>query len=232
MPQAGSNWFYRLDAARLALASGLIPIIAVHLTYLISAGYGHVDWCFPYIHSCTSISATGRKAPEFYIFKATMIPVAVIMMLFWISIRGWFERCGGSESTDRSWISTLLPWIGILGATCLIVYTVALGQSADHFRLPRRIGVVIYFTFTYFAQLMVTYRVGQIREVAGIQPEWYKLLYFDSALVLAIGLLSLFLNMFYVDYDQMDDAFEWVLALLIHLHFLVTYLVIARRSSI
>ena len=43
------------------LLAALLPFFAVQFTYLVAAGHGLVDWCNPYIDSCSSISAAGRK---------------------------------------------------------------------------------------------------------------------------------------------------------------------------
>ena len=49
------------------------PIVVVHVCYLLSAHYGYVDKCNPYIEGCTSISATGRHGPSYFLFKAGTI---------------------------------------------------------------------------------------------------------------------------------------------------------------
>lgn len=65
----------------IALLAATLPFFAVHLTWLLAASYGLVEWCNPYIDSCTSISATGRHAPASYVFRATMLPAAVVLAL-------------------------------------------------------------------------------------------------------------------------------------------------------
>ncbi len=64
------------------LLAALLPFFAVHVTFLVAASYNLVDWCNPYLDSCTSISATGRKPPASYLFRAMMLPSAVIMMAY------------------------------------------------------------------------------------------------------------------------------------------------------
>ena len=67
----------------LPLWTGILPIVAIHATYVVAAIEGYVPWCIPYIDSCTSISATGRNGTAFFLFKATMIPSAVLLYFFW-----------------------------------------------------------------------------------------------------------------------------------------------------
>lgn len=217
----------RSNPAIIALITGLLPIIAVHTCYLLAASWQHVPWCVPYWDSCTSISATGRQGPEYYFFKATMIPTAMVMMLFWRLSHDWLQALGDA----KNWQTKSIPFIGLIAAVSLILYTTALGASGDLFRLQRKIGVVIYFTFTYLAQLLLTRRIVLINRTSNVVPA--KIVAMQVTLVisiLTIGMISLLLNVFYDRYDEMEDAFEWVLALLIHGYFIVTYFAFNRTS--
>lgn len=200
----------------LALFTALIPIVSVHITYLISASQGFVPWCMPYIDSCASISATGRHGVAFYLFKGTMIPSATSLMLFWFFSARWLRLIG-----DRSHFPSVILWVGIIGAIFLIVYAVALGAAGETLRLQRRIGITIYFAFTFFSQLLMTYRLGL---VATLPARIY--LQTISYTILAIGLCTVALGLLLDNYEQdYENAFEWVAALLIHLYFLIVWFV-------
>ncbi|MGH8221600.1 MAG: hypothetical protein ACREQZ_01375, partial [Woeseiaceae bacterium] len=56
------------------LATGLLPILAIHACYLLAVHYAALPACIPYFDGCTSISATGRYAPASYLFRAVMLP--------------------------------------------------------------------------------------------------------------------------------------------------------------
>ncbi len=202
------------SATRIALITGLLPIIAIHSTYLVSAYQGHVPWCFPYIDSCTSISATGRHGVAFYLFKGTMIPSATLLMLFWFLCGRWLTVLG-----DRPKPVNTLVIIGCIGAIFLIVYTVALGAAGDALRLQRRIGIIVYFTFTYLPQLLLVWRMGKVIPEEPTRKWLLRL----SVTTLAIGLSTLVLDAVIDNYEDYEDAFEWVLALLIHIYFLVMW---------
>lgn len=198
----------------LALMTGLLPIVAVHSTYLVSAAQGHVPWCFPYIESCTSISATGRHGVAFFLFKGTMIPAAILLMVYWYVSGKWLLLLGDScEKTN------LIVAIGAIGAVFLIVYAVALGAPGDALRLQRRTGIIIYFTFTYMSQLLLVWRMGKVAPGAPTR-QW---LFYFCAVTLVIGLSTLILAAVKDNYEDYEDAFEWVIALLIHLYFIVTW---------
>lgn len=204
----------------IALSTGLLPILAIHTVYLVAAMNEHVPWCIPYIDSCTSISATGRQSPEYFIFKATMIPAAMLMMLFWYLCYQWLLTTG----YRRSFGARSIPFIGTVAALFLILYTTMLGASGDLYQLERRIGVIIYFTFTYLAQLLFTYHIGKLNSQQQLfSHRIYLFLFGLNTTVLSIGLLSLILDLTMADYDSIEAAFEWTLALLIHIYFFGIY---------
>ena len=196
----------------IPLFTGLLPILAVHTTYLVSASEGYVAWCFPYIESCASISATGRYGSAFFIFKATVIPAAALQMVYWVLTYQWLKTLG-----DRLLAAKTIMFVGIIAAIFLIVYTIALGAAGDEFRLQRRIGITVYFAFTFLAQLLLTWRVGLLRRQA--QPVLVAICYF----LLGTGLLTLVLNITFDNYAEYENAFEWVFALVIQVFFLVTW---------
>lgn len=193
------------------LLTGVLPIVAINITYLVSASEGYVPWCVPYWDSCTSISATGRSGTAFFIFKITMIPAAILLMWYWILAAKKLDSFGNTGHT--------ILVIGVIGAIFLIVYTIALGAVGDMFRLQRHIGIIIFFTFTYLAQLLFTYSVEKF---ALADPTWPIQLAICST-VLVIGLLTLILDITLENYDDYEDAFEWIIALLLQCYFIVSH---------
>ncbi|WP_092013524.1 hypothetical protein [Marinobacter daqiaonensis] len=194
----------------LAMAAALTPLITIHTTFVVSILEGHVSWCVPYWDSCTSISRTGRYGTSYFIFKGTMLPAAILGVLFWFLNSQWLLQLGAT-SRGRPWI----PWLGLVACASLAAYTLALGHAGDGFYLIRRIGVVLYFALTYIAQLLIS------SALTG-HPRWRRSgqhLLWLCELTLAVGILSVILSAVAPTvYSQTDDAFEWVLALLINLH--------------
>ena len=187
----------------------VLPTLAIHINYFIAASEGHVPWCIPYLDSCTSISATGRHGTAFVFFKATMLPIALLYLLYWLQCAGQLAKFGYRRNTLR--------YLGLLAVIALVMYTIALGAVGDHFRLIRRIGIIFYFTLTYFCQLFILYRLEQAK-VKEPSQGWQQGL---CLVILCIGMLTLFLDVWLVNYDDYEDAFEWTLALLIHINFLL-----------
>jgi len=211
----------------VALLAALTPFLAVHLTYLIAASHGFVDWCIPYIDSCTSISATGRKPPASYVFRALMLPSAIIMMAYWWLNHSWLQslhrRAGFDSRIAAHWMLAL----GIVACIGLILYVTVLGESGKVWASQRRVGTVLFFSFTFIAQLLMVYQLRQLQSLLPQVPKWLpQTMLMVCQLLLALGLLTVALDAWDEDwYDTLEDAFEWVLSLLLQSNFMLGYFV-------
>ncbi|WP_166253519.1 hypothetical protein [Marinobacter salicampi] len=194
----------------LALAASLVPLLTIHITFTVSVLEGQIGFCNPYWDSCTSISRTGRYGTSYFIFKGTMLPAALLGILFWWLNSRWLRQLG-IHTRGVAWI----PGLGLVASISLGAYTLALGHEGDGFNLIRRIGVVLYFSLTFICELLVT---------AGLRshPHWERAgtrLLNLCQLALGVGILSVILNGVAPEfYSQKDDAFEWILAVLINAH--------------
>lgn len=203
----------------LAWLAALLPLFTINLTYLISASYGHVDWCIPYIHSCTSISATGRAPPAYFVFKGLMIPAAVILMLYWLLSVAWLRELGCRR---KIWLGTVLV-CGAAAGIGLIFYSLVLGWIGDIYRLQRHAGVSAFFGFSFFAQLVITRLLEQL-PVAATQLrrhlDWLRII---TALIFLLGIASVAIGYISPDlYKRSDDAIAWNFTLLLCLHVLIS----------
>ena len=210
----------------VALLAALVPAVAVHVTYLLAAAYGHVDWCLPYVDSCTSISAAGREAPASYLFRATMLPAAAIIAAYWWLNHAWLaalqSRGARVSSSANAWMLAL----GLAACFGLVLYVTLLGEAGEAWARQRRAGTVMFFSFTYLAQLLL-YR--QLRQLGGWQrqlhPGLLPAMGLLCAILLLLGVLTLLLDAWdQAWYDTVEDAFEWWLALLLQGNFLLGYL--------
>jgi hypothetical protein len=229
----------------VALVAALLPFFAVHTTYLVAASHGLVDWCNPYFDSCTSISATGRKPPASYLFRATMLPAAVIMMAYWWLNFVWLRHLwlqhvrvhqpdllypgavgrGQGQTPVLPASAHWMLWLGMAGCIGLILYVTVLGERGDAWAMQRRIGTVLFFSFTYLAQLLLA---GQLLRLRGQLPQTVPRLLIAMlvlcAILLGAGLLTVILDAWdEVFYESVEDAFEWVLTLLLQSNFLLGY---------
>ena len=194
---------------KVALFLGIVPPVIIHVNYLIAATEGYVPWCVPYWDSCTSISATGREGTAFYFFKAAMIPMAFVYLFYW--------RLANRALAAAGYRGSIIFILGVISFLALLAYTLALGAVGDSFQLTRRIGIIFYFGFTYLNQLLVVRQIYR-RQLPDTTKQAQLSL---CALILGTGLLTLLLDVSLDNYDDYEDAFEWVLALLIHINFVI-----------
>jgi hypothetical protein len=204
------------------LLVALLPIIGINVSYLIAASVGHVPWCNPYLDGCTSVSATGRYPPEAFVFRATAIPQAVLLMLFWPLAIGWLRQLG---DTARG-VHTAILVLGVTAGVFLIVYATVLGEVGQHYRLQRQLGATVFFSFNFLAQLILTQRVIALgrNEHAGLAVKYTRGLLAPCIAMFALGLLSVIWQLFWGDYDRVEDAIEWVFAILVALWFVPAFL--------
>lgn len=204
-----------MRAAPIALITGLLPFLCIHLTYVIAASHGHVDWCNPYWDSCTSISATGRELPEKLLFKFIMIPAGLMAMLFWWLVNQWLAQVCQRRSP-------VMLAVGAVAGLFLILYVVALGEGREYQGL-RRIGIVLFFALTFLAQLLYLARCASMTRRTALQGRVIRWQSRAAFTLLAIGISTVLLDLFYKNYDAIEDAFEWVMMLFIVAQFVSHY---------
>lgn len=195
---------------RIALICVFLPLISVHLTLSIAILFDNLTLCIPYWANCHSISATGRQYPEFFVFKALLIPTAVLMAAYWLMLHQWVLKMNSHKSSP-----TIVTGMGLIAAIALIVYTVTLGAVGEPYALARRIGVVFYFAFSSFAHLILLKHLQQIDSVRhGIVKEQKHLTI--SCLILVISAIASAVAGFVWEqwWDSWENAYEWWFSLL------------------
>lgn len=200
----------------IALLSGALPLVGIHICYLVAARAGHVPWGIPYIEEVCSISKCGREEPESTLFKLFMIPAAFCMSWHWILWRSWAL----SRGFRTRWRLGLMCGMSLAAGAFLVAYALALGHIGPEWKLARRIGVVGYFALTALCQFLATGTLGQLVRAGHTDLKGPKrmMLLLASLLILG-GVVSGFLNATWAGYEDVEDIFEWDLALITNLHF-------------
>lgn len=206
----------------VALACAVLPFVAVHIAYLLAAQHGFVDWCNPYLDSCTSISATGRRPPASFVFKGVMLPSAMIIAVYW-----WLQWRWLTQFTTQHRRAAWMLGLGVIASLGLVLYVVVLGEVGDWLRLQRRIGTILFFSFTFLAQLLLAACLSRYG-ADGQSPRTRRLVTIGRwmlricVLMLALGIFSVIIQSISEDWhDAIEDALEWQLALLLQLNFLL-----------
>lgn len=181
---------------RLALLTGLWPIVVVHVAYLISWQEGWVPACWPYWEGCTSISRAARHGSANLWFKLTMLPYALLLARYWLRVHAVLEP-GATREAMRA--------LGLIATGFLLLYVSFLGVEGETYQWLRRYGITGYFGGMVLALMLVT----------RLMPSPSRLLL--AALLLGLGLASIPLQHWASDRDAAVNALEWSYALLMML---------------
>ena len=203
----------------VAVLAGLLPLVGANTAYWLSAQAEFVPQCIPYIHGCTSVSATGRNPPGSFVYRGTMISAAVFMLAFWYLASRWLAVHGDMSLRRRA-----LPWLGLYAAIFLVVYTTVLGHVGEWMAIQRRIGVVGYLSGTFFAQLLLVSRIADLQKSGALQlPRWIlRAMLALCAGMLLLGLSTIPAPLFTTDMTRFERIIEWNFSVLLVCFFPVT----------
>lgn len=188
----------------LPLACALLPVVATWTAFALSLHEGHIDACNPFWDGCTSISRAARHGLGNHVFRAVLLPCAMLQILFWWLCRHWLTRTGRPVG----------PGLAALGATAglfLILYATFLGTEGDIYRVLRRYGVTVYFAATYLALLLVLRGLARAP-----QDRLHRPLLIVALGMLALGVGSTAVTALVADpglKDTWENALEWQLGL-------------------
>jgi len=208
----------------------ILPITTVSVCFIISASAELIPSCMPLLEGCTTVSSAGRYGVAYILFKAGIIPTAILLAVFWPLCRRWFLVLGHPDSIGLR----AMVWLGIISAIFLFVYSAALGSSGDLYRFMRRTGVTIHFSFSYLAQVLLLNRVWYEcrQEKQQPVPGYIAISMLTiSLLMFALGLYSLPVGELIPDPgDVTINIIEWNFALLLFGWYLVAALAWSRTD--
>lgn len=147
----------QLDSARahplwpLPLAAGALPLFATVIAYALAIRLELAPACNPFLEGCVSISRAARHDLPNILFRALMLPAAVLQIACWLLCPAWLRSI---DAKPDGWLRAL-PWLGVGAGIALILYGAFLGTEGVGYRLLRRYGTTLYFGFTCIAMLLV-----------------------------------------------------------------------------
>lgn len=210
----------------LPLITGLLPIIGIHASYWLAIQSARVPACLPYITGCTSVSSVGRYPPASFLFKAIMLPEAVLLMVFWLCSAAWLQSLDAKSGIARPFRNIRLAIVGCLGALALIVYVTFLGTHESFYEFMRRFGVYWFFLLTLLAQLDLSLRLrnwvvqNQHHSLLGLS----RLLVTLAILPFLLGILNMVLKVVLTEADATENMIEWIALLLMQCHIALIFL--------
>ncbi len=193
----------------LPLVAGLLPFAATALAFWISVTEESIAACNPFVEGCVSISRAARHGLANHVFRALVLPAAVLQGLTWLMCVPWLRGLG-AQGRSLGW----LAWLGAAAAVFLVLYGTFLGTEGDAYRWMRRYGIVGYFGGTFLCMLVAG---GHLRHLAATEGGRLParvggLLLLMLALLLAMGLANVFVPQFLGDGDfknRLENVLEW-----------------------
>ncbi len=195
----------------------VLPLLTINGVFLISAYEGAIPWCLPYIDGCTTISRAARSGNAIFLFRVTMIAYALLLIWFWIYVRRWLSLLHGGDTR----LARVILWLGVVGALAMMVYIDFLGTEGVVNRFMRRHGVLLFFTLTPLAQLLLYREHLRLRDL--LPPgasAWLSFQLLILLLLLGMGLVSLALDLAGLKSYESQNIVEWNFALLMNLYFI------------
>lgn len=201
----------------LPIATAVAPIIGINLAYWIGVEHGNLPSCIPYLDGCTSISATGRYPPGDRLFRAVMLPQAVLLVMTWHFAALWLRAVRpAAKGANVALVS------GLIGAVALILYVSYLASNDPFYELMRRYGIYFYFLGTAVAQIAVTLTMALSR--------LRQLMLWIIVTPFVLGVYNLIQKVMISDLNSIENRIEWISSLLMQVWFICLY-VAWRRSN-
>lgn len=192
----------------LPMLAAALPLVGTLVAFRISVHQQFVPDCLPLVDGCVSISRAARHGLANLVFRAIVMPAAVLQALCWLLMPAWLQAQGACRRRR----TRVLPLLGVAAALALVLYTSFLGTDGELYRWLRRYGVVLYFGLSCLGMLIVA---GEVQTLArqGRGPRGLATLL--VALCAALPLLGLAHLLLSSDAsgalskDQIENITEW-----------------------
>ena len=136
----------------LALMAGLLPAAAALIAFALALHLGSVPACNPFTEGCVSISRAARHGLPNHVFRALVLPAAVLQALAWLVQARALSQAAGASMRGSAIALTAL---GVAAGVALVLYGSFLGTEGSVYRWLRRYGTVVYFGGTCLAMLLL-----------------------------------------------------------------------------
>src|SRR6187431_614315 len=124
----------------------LIPLVAVHASWLWSSLVGAIDTCLPYWSGCVSISRAARSSDALFLFRAAMLVNATLLVIYWLQAGSFLSLRSLLPDQGKLRQIRWMQVAGITGAVFLALYVDFLGTNGPVYQLLRQYGVTFYFS--------------------------------------------------------------------------------------
>ena len=202
-----------VNLKHLCLICFLLPLFTVICSYIWSANLNLVNWCFPNIDGCSSISRAGRYYPVKFFFKPLMFVYAIFLGIFWKKMYDLLRN-------ENISISKLCLLTALCSVCFLILYIIFLGEG-NYYRFFRKVGIFIFIVFSVLSQILYSIKLKKLSFFN------YNLKNKQSLYAISIGVIGLFLLplviLEIVEIKNFKNIVSWNYFLLIQIYFLIIF---------
>ncbi|MDH4287193.1 MAG: hypothetical protein OEW27_01670 [Aquincola sp.] len=206
----------------LPMAAGLLPAVAAGIALVLATHAGLVPSCNPFIEGCVSISRAARHDLPNHVFRALVLPAAVLQALVWL-VQARALHVAGGAAMRRSAIA--LAALGVAAGVALVLYGSFLGTEGATYRWLRHYGTVVCFGGTCLAMLVLGRALQRLHVIGALPlPRGHEraLLALFAAIV-ALGVVNALVGA-WADAalkDRVENVTEWWGSLGLTLAFIV-----------
>jgi hypothetical protein len=194
----------------LALAAGLLPAVAALVAWAIAWHESLVPACNPFIEGCVSISRAARHGLANHVFRAIVLPAAVLQALAWL-VQARALSHTAQPLARRT--AAALAVLGVAAGIALVLYGSFLGTEGVVYRWLRRYGTVVYFGGTCLAMLLLGRALQRLHAHGALHfPRGHEralLALFGAIVLLGLGNTLAGLWADAALRDRIENATEW-----------------------
>lgn len=203
----------------LALACLIISQGTILISYAIALQFDHpkVESCNPFLQGCLNITDAGIYSPEGYVFRGGMISACVFFIMWWtVSFKALNVK-------SKSWLNPASSVLGVIGALLLIMATAVLIPPRDTINWDVHVaGAILFFIVTFLAQalhlvLCTRKEIKSSLSAKSLKIKWATVVIQGVMIAVALTFKALDSG------DDIVNAIEWWLALLIAVYFYSAY---------
>jgi multisubunit Na+/H+ antiporter MnhG subunit len=203
----------------LALTCLILSQGTILVSYLIALQFDHpkIESCNPFFQGCLNITDAGIYSPEGYVFRGGMIMACAFFIMWWAVS---FKQL---KSISTSWLNPASTILGVIGAILLIVATAVLIPPRDAINWDVHVaGAILFFLVTFVAQalhlaLCSRKEIKLTLKSISLKIKWVTV--GVQGIMIAVALTFKALD----SGDDIVNAIEWWLALLIAVYFYSAY---------
>lgn len=206
----------------LPLIAGAVPLAAVFGAFWIGVANEVLPSCMPPIDGCVSISATGRRPPGSFLFRAVMLPQSMLLLIVWFYSILWLRSL---EPRLRRSADVAILVSGAVGSLALILYVTFLGTKEPFYEFMRRVGIYFAFLGGGVAQLLIAITLHRISSSSRLDRllKIARIMLGICSIPLVLGVLNVILKSILDDAGHSENRIEWIVFVVMQCYFFVLY---------